>query len=184
MIADATLATVHEVLQSLQGLESRLEAKSNNAEAEDGGRELFGGTGGKGGFGGQAGGEGGLGEAAQLALENVDRFRRIHGGIGGEGGQSDIIGGRGGPGQGPRFSQKLLSIDGTGLPSLSVAEFCQEYQLSDKIHQLLDDQGFETVGALFKLTDTDLKNTGFKIGHTAELRRALDDFASKEGGTK
>ncbi|KAJ7023672.1 hypothetical protein C8F04DRAFT_1401529 [Mycena alexandri] len=40
MIADATLATVHEVLQSLQGLESRLEAKSETTE--DGGRELFG----------------------------------------------------------------------------------------------------------------------------------------------
>ncbi|KAF8200569.1 hypothetical protein K438DRAFT_1966033 [Mycena galopus ATCC 62051] len=40
MIADATPATVHEVLQSLQGLQSRLEAKSETAE--DGGRELFG----------------------------------------------------------------------------------------------------------------------------------------------
>jgi hypothetical protein len=38
-----------------------------------------GGMGGKGGKGGHTGGEGGLGEAAQLAMENVDRFRRIHG---------------------------------------------------------------------------------------------------------
>ncbi|KAJ6540424.1 hypothetical protein B0H19DRAFT_1313086 [Mycena capillaripes] len=143
-----------------------------------------GGTGGKGGEGGYTGGEGGLGEAAQLAMENVDRFRRIHGGTGGEGGASDNIGGRGGAGQGPRFSHQLLSIDGKGLPPLSVAEFCQEYQLSDKIHQLLDNQGFETVGALFKLTDTDLKDAGFKIGHIAELRRALDDFASKDSAAK
>ncbi|KAJ7927051.1 hypothetical protein B0H13DRAFT_2653702 [Mycena leptocephala] len=160
MIADATLATVHEVLQSLQDLESRFEAKSE--KAEDGGTELFGGTGGKGGAGRQTGGEGGLGEAAQLAIENVDRFRRIRGGTGGEGGASDMTGGRGGTGQGPKFSHQLLSIEGNGLPPLTMAEFCQEYQLSDKIHKLLDDHGFETVGALLKLTDTDLENAGFK----------------------
>ncbi|KAJ7364554.1 hypothetical protein DFH08DRAFT_839528 [Mycena albidolilacea] len=181
MIADATLATVHEVLQSLQGLQSRLEAKSETAE--DGGTELFGGTGGKGGEGGHIGGEGGLGEAAQLAMENADRFRRIHGGTGGEGGPGDVVGGRGGTGQGPRFSHQLITIDGKGLPPLSVAEFCQEYKLSDKIHKLLDDQGFETVGAFPKLTDTDLKDAGFKIGHIAELRRALDNFA-EDGGAK
>ncbi|KAJ6540304.1 hypothetical protein B0H19DRAFT_1268906 [Mycena capillaripes] len=182
MIADATLDTVHEVLQSLQGLESKLEGKSE--KAADSGTELFGGTGGKGGYGGHIGGEGGLGEAAQLAMENVDRFRRIHGGTGGEGGPSDMIGGRGGIGQGPRLSHQLLSIDGKGLPPLSVAEFCKEYNLSDKIHKLLDDQGFETVGALLKLTDTGLKDAGFKIGHIAELRRAVNNFASKDGSAK
>lgn len=36
-------------------------------------------TAGKGGEGGRTGDEGGLGEAAQLASENVNRFRRIHG---------------------------------------------------------------------------------------------------------
>ncbi|KAJ6587905.1 hypothetical protein B0H19DRAFT_1097391 [Mycena capillaripes] len=122
MIADATLATVHEVLQSLQSLESKL--GENFEKAEDSGTELFGGTGGKGGYGGHIGGEGGLEEPAQLAMENVDRFRRMHGGNGGEGGPGDVIGGRGGAGQGPRFSHQLLSIDGKGLPPLLVAEFC------------------------------------------------------------
>ncbi|KAJ6587881.1 hypothetical protein B0H19DRAFT_1300195 [Mycena capillaripes] len=140
--------------------------------------------GGKGGEGGHTGGEGGLGEAAQLAMENVDRFRRIHGGTGGQGGSGNVVGGRGGTGEGPKFNYRLLSIDGKGLPPLSVAEFCHEYKLSDKIHKLLDGQRFETVGALFKLTDTDLKGAGFKIGHIAELRRALNDFASKDGNAK
>ncbi|KAJ7776512.1 hypothetical protein DFH07DRAFT_766708 [Mycena maculata] len=140
-----------------------------------------GGTGGKGGKGGQTGGEGGLGEAAQLAIENVDRFHRIRGGTGGEGGGGDVIGGRGGTGQGPKFGHQLLSIDGNGLPLLTMAEFCREYKLSDKIHKLLDGQGFETVGALLKLTDTDLENAGFKVGHIAELKRALDNFAAKNG---
>ncbi|KAJ6587899.1 hypothetical protein B0H19DRAFT_1097361 [Mycena capillaripes] len=117
-------------------------------------------------------------------MESVNRFRRIHGGTGGEGGPSDIIGGRGGTGQGTRFSHQLLCIDGKDLPRLSLAEFCQEYKLSDKIHQLLDDQGFETVGALLEVTDTDLKDIGFKIGHIAELKRALNDFASKNGNAK
>ncbi|KAJ6587883.1 hypothetical protein B0H19DRAFT_195578 [Mycena capillaripes] len=139
---------------------------------------------GKDGYGGHTGGEVNLEKAARLAMENVDRFRQIHGGTGGEGRRGDVIGGRGGTGQGPKFSHQLLSIDGKGLPPLSVAEFCQEYQLSDKIHQLLDGQRFETVGPLFQLTDTDLKDAGFKVGHIAELERALNDFASKNGGAK
>ena len=106
------------------------------------------------------------------------------GGTGGEGGAGDVIGGRGGTGQGPKFSHQLLSIDGTGLPPLTMAEFCQEYKLSDKIHKLLDDQGFETVGALLKITDADLENAGFKVGHIAELKRALSNFASKNGSLK
>ncbi|KAJ7254486.1 hypothetical protein C8J57DRAFT_1347039 [Mycena rebaudengoi] len=182
MIADATLATIHEVLQSLQGLELRLEAMPE--KDENSGTELFGGTGGKGGSGGHTGGEGGLGEAAQLAIENVDRFRRIHGGTGGEGGPGDMIGGRGGTGQGPKFSHQLLSVDVKGLPLLAMSEFCREYKLSDNIHKLLDDQGFETVGALFRLTDTDLKDAGFKIGHVAEVRRALNHFARNNGSAK
>ncbi|KAJ7735879.1 hypothetical protein DFH07DRAFT_779898 [Mycena maculata] len=147
-------------------------------------QSLQGGTGAKGGYGGRTGGDGGLGEAAQLAIEEVGRFRQIRGGTGGEGGPGDIVGGHGGTGQGPKFGKQLLSIGGKDLPALSMVEFCQEYKLSDKIHRLLDDQGFETVGALFKLTDTDLTNAGFKIGHTAELRRALDDFASGNGRAK
>jgi hypothetical protein len=108
----------------------------------------------------------------------------VLGGTGGEGGASDMTGGRGGTGQGPKFSHQLLSIEGNGLPPLTMAEFCQEYQLSDKIHKLLDDHGFETVGALLKLTDTNLENAGFKVGHIAELKRALNNFASKNGSAK
>jgi hypothetical protein len=108
----------------------------------------------------------------------------VLGGTGGEGGAGDVVGGRGGIGKGPKFSHQMLSIDGTGLPPLTMAEFCQEYKLSDRIHKLLDDHGFETVGSLLKITDTDLANAGFKIGHIAELKRALNSFASKNGGVK
>ncbi|KAJ6587890.1 hypothetical protein B0H19DRAFT_1057191 [Mycena capillaripes] len=154
-----------------QYLGLRLEAKSGSTD-------------GKASHGGRTCGEGSLKKAAQLAMDNVDRFRGIHGGTGCQGGSGDTIGTRGGTGQGPRLSRELVSIDGKGLPPLLVAEFCQEYKLSGEIHNLLDEHGFETAGALFKLSDTDLKNAGFKIGHIAELRRALDDLASKDGGAK
>ncbi|KAJ6587894.1 hypothetical protein B0H19DRAFT_1057194 [Mycena capillaripes] len=143
MFTDATLATVHEVLQSLQKVESRLAANSDlNIRAGD--------TDGKGGYGGHTGGQGGLEKAARLAIKIVDRFRQIHGGTGGEGRLGDVIGGRGETDQGPKLSPQLLSVDEKDLPPLSVAEFFQEYKLSDKIYKLLDGQGFETVGALFR----------------------------------
>ncbi|KAF7377894.1 hypothetical protein MSAN_00213100 [Mycena sanguinolenta] len=182
IIADATLATTHDVLRSVQDLESRLSAESE--KSEDGGMELSGGTGGKGGQGGHIGGEGGLGEAAQLTIESAAHFRRIRGGTGGEGGAGDMIGGRGGTGQGPRFSRQLLVANGNVLPPLTMAEFCEEYKISDRIHKLLEDQGFGTVGALSELTDTELENTGFKVGHIAELKRALNNLASKRGSAK
>ncbi|KAJ6587880.1 hypothetical protein B0H19DRAFT_1225921 [Mycena capillaripes] len=172
-----------------QGLSGQESDPSNSAESTEqnplaGDTGLIGRTGGKGDSGSHTGGEGDLEKATQLAMDHVDRFREIHGDTGVQGGPGDVIGGSGGTGQGPTFSHQLLSIDGKNLPPLSVAEFCQEYNLSDKIHKLLDEQGFETVGAFFKLTDTDLKDAGFKIGHIAELRRALDDFASKGGAVK
>ncbi|KAJ7809176.1 hypothetical protein B0H14DRAFT_2867494 [Mycena olivaceomarginata] len=170
MIADATLVEVHEVLRWLQYIESRIGA--NSEKAEDTRPEFVGGTGGKGGYGGHTGGEGGLGEAAQLAIENVGLFRRIQGGIGGEGGSGNVKGGPGGTGQGPRISHPLLAIDGN------------EYTLGGNLQKLLQDQGFETVGGLLEANDTAFENAGFKFGHIAELKRALNDFVSKNGSAK
>ncbi|KAJ7814820.1 hypothetical protein B0H14DRAFT_2603865 [Mycena olivaceomarginata] len=173
MIADATLVEVHEVLRWLQYIESRIGA--NSEKAEDTRPEFIGGTGGKGGYGGHTGGEGGLGEAAQLAIES---------GIGGEGGSGNVKGGPGGTGQGPRISHPLLAIDGNGLPPLTLAKFCQEYTLGGNLQKLLQDQGFEMVGGLLEANDTAFENTGFKFGHIAELKRALNDFVSKNGSAK
>ncbi|KAJ7499609.1 hypothetical protein FB451DRAFT_41510 [Mycena latifolia] len=144
---------------------------------------LSGGTGGKGGKGGSIGGEGGLGEGAHIPIEEVHRFRLIYGGIGGDGGEGGIRGGNGGIGQGQKFGTRLVSVHGStcDVPTLTVAEFCQECCLSDKIRNLLDKAGFETAGALLEVSDVSLLEDGFKRGQIAEMKRALKEFLSKHG---
>jgi hypothetical protein len=66
-----------------------------------------------------------------------------------------------------------------GLPNLSVAQFCQKYCLSEGIRNALEDYGCSTAGALFEVSEGDLKDAGFKGGHIAELRRALKQFVAK-----
>ncbi|KAF7331198.1 hypothetical protein MSAN_02438500 [Mycena sanguinolenta] len=140
---------------------------------------LKGGRGGNGGSGDRIGGAGGLGEGVHLSPDHVWFFSEIHGGIGGTGGKGGIEGGVGGVGQGATISMGLLSVEArmlsrwTRLPDLSVGHFCQEYHLSGKIRNLLHEYGFETAGAIFEVSDLDLKVAGFKSGQIAELRRAL-----------
>ncbi|KAJ7450597.1 hypothetical protein FB451DRAFT_719812 [Mycena latifolia] len=66
-----------------------------------------------------------------------------------------------------------------GVPLSSVAEFCQITSLSDHIRDLLDECGFSTSDALFEAVESDLEKAGFKFGHIAELRRALNEFAAR-----
>lgn len=65
------------------------------------------------------------------------------------------------------------------LPTLPLAEFCQEYRLSEKIRNLLDEQGFETAGSLLEVSDISLLEDGFKKGQIAEMKRALTQFLHK-----
>ncbi|KAJ7681378.1 hypothetical protein B0H17DRAFT_1333751, partial [Mycena rosella] len=144
---------------------------------------LSGGVGGHGGKGGRVGGAGGLGEAVRIALEELYRFGHVRGGTGGNGGSGGIEGGAGGVGQGLRSGAKLVSIDGRAeVPTLTVAEFCREYHVSDRIRFLLDRQGFETAGALLEVSDVYLLDEGFKGGQIAEMKRALKEFLSKNAG--
>ncbi|KAJ6542774.1 hypothetical protein B0H19DRAFT_309074 [Mycena capillaripes] len=145
---------------------------------------LSGGRGGSGGKSDNTGGGGGLGERPQLSVEDVRRFREITGGIGGDGGEGVVLGGTGGRGEGPIFSQQLVSMDGWTIqvPRLTVAEFCQQYKLSDKIYQLLTDEGFEMAGSLLEISDITLKEAKFKAGQIAELKRALKEFLFKNQG--
>jgi hypothetical protein len=62
---------------------------------------------------------------------------------------------------------------GVRVPTLTVAEFCQKYHFGDKIRNLLDQQGFETAGAILEVSEMSLLEVGFKIGHIAEMKRAL-----------
>ncbi|KAJ6505314.1 hypothetical protein C8R45DRAFT_547103 [Mycena sanguinolenta] len=144
---------------------------------------INGGTGGRGGKGGQRGGGGGLGGRPQIGKDDTHRFSQISGGIGGEGGEGGIEGGLGGEGEGPGFTEQLL-VPGveevlSRLPFMPIDEFCKQYRLSDKILGLLDEYGFETAGAIFEVSNSALKDGGFKPGQIAELTRALKSFLVK-----
>jgi hypothetical protein len=84
-------------------------------------------------------------------------------------------------GQGQKFGNKLALVRGRAgaLPTLPLAEFCQEYRLSEKIRNLLDEQGFETAGSLLEVSDISLLEDGFKKGQIAEMKRALSQFLRK-----
>ncbi|KAJ7154889.1 hypothetical protein C8R43DRAFT_1000647 [Mycena crocata] len=141
---------------------------------------LNGGRGGQGGDSDLKGGMGGLGEGPRLgAAEAAALFKEINGGIGGAGGTGRIEGGAGGTGQRPDLSVQSLHIDGmpVNVPTLTIADFCARYKLSPKIHTLLDDAGFETAGGLLEVSNPDLVECKFKIGHIFELRRALKQWS-------
>ncbi|KAJ6569079.1 hypothetical protein B0H19DRAFT_1349971 [Mycena capillaripes] len=107
----------------------------------------------------------------------------LSGGTGG-GGHSDKAGGGGLGGEGGvrverthTFGQQqtpLVSVSSTvKVPTLTIASFCQQYHISRTIQDRLQEEGFETAGALLELSDTQLVDAGFKRGHIAELKRAL-----------
>jgi len=75
--------------------------------------------------------------------------------------------------------QKIV-VDGKiiTVPNLSVAEFCKEYRLSDEIRELLQNEKFETAGAVLEAAEGNLEKAGFKQGQIAELKRALREFLS------
>jgi hypothetical protein len=96
--------------------------------------------------------------------------------------------GEGGIGDGLDIAGELplLSIDDDSkdhLPDLSPAEFCQEYRLSNDIRDLLIKHGYDPIGSLLDVKESELKSLGFKIGHNAELRWALKKMMLAKFGT-
>ncbi|KAF8174665.1 hypothetical protein K438DRAFT_2023095 [Mycena galopus ATCC 62051] len=79
----------------------------------------------------------------------------------------------------------IMMGDITGNGEGRTVEFCNRDNLSKKIHQLLADEGFETTGGLFLVSEGSLKESGFKPGHIAEniaeLKRALMEFSAQGG---
>ncbi|KAK6969601.1 hypothetical protein R3P38DRAFT_3242970 [Favolaschia claudopus] len=137
---------------------------------------LSGGTGGNGGYGEQVGGKGGFGTAADIAIEDSRYFSSITGGIRGAGGHSDLQGGWGGAGEEPNFNRRLLhAIDDDGRRQLPEATL-EDLGLKEDLLQLLKDEGFRTVGALFELYNTDLPISRFKRGHPIALMAAVNRF--------
>ncbi|KAF7345053.1 hypothetical protein MVEN_01668300 [Mycena venus] len=105
MIADSTLVTVDQVLQSLRDLENLILPESPVSDVQIVLGDITGGSGGSGNFG-HIGGEGGEGEGPELELDTDLRSRigNIFGGKGGGGGIGVEVGGKGGAGKGPVIS--------------------------------------------------------------------------------
>ncbi|KAF7333035.1 hypothetical protein MVEN_02409900 [Mycena venus] len=126
-------------------------------------------------------------------------FQAIFGGVGGQGGAGSVHqGGDWGFGESPTMNhysttektativssrtgvgQKIF-VDGyiITVPTLSVAELCQQYRLRDAIRELLQRESFETTGAILEAPEAMLEKVGFKQGQIAELKRALTEFLS------
>ncbi|KAJ7214242.1 hypothetical protein B0H12DRAFT_1079207 [Mycena haematopus] len=72
-------------------------------------------------------------------------------------------------------------IGGTDATEWTIHQFCRQYRLSDKIRNLLDEEGFETVEDLLYVSGDDLKKAGFKLGQIAGLKRALEQMSKVTG---
>ncbi|KAJ6479115.1 hypothetical protein C8R45DRAFT_1076723 [Mycena sanguinolenta] len=94
-------------------------------------------------------------------------------------------GGKGGIGQGLNFGEPLVSIRKgrkravRGLDAKMDA-FCHHYCLGNGIASILQEHHFNSPASLFHTTDVELFGAGFKIGHVAELKRALRHMVGEE----
>ncbi|KAF7373266.1 WD40-containing domain protein [Mycena sanguinolenta] len=127
---------------------------------------------------GGKGGAGGIGGRPRVSREDIDRFSTIHSGTGGFGGK----GSDGGAGPAPSLSistEMLLDVDLASVPDMTIDDFCKEYGLRDTSRDLLNKEGFDTVGGILEVSSEDLKAIGLKSGEIAQLRGALRKFLAK-----
>jgi hypothetical protein len=54
-----------------------------------------------------------------------------------------------------------------------------DFAISGGLRQLLWNEGFVTVEGLFEVTEDDLRDVGFKLGHIATLKQKLGAFLRK-----
>ncbi|KAJ6479093.1 hypothetical protein C8R45DRAFT_1156688 [Mycena sanguinolenta] len=101
------------------------------------------------------------------------------------------IGGQGGTGHGPKVrevEEPMISIqDAAQIPGLdplgeTMDEFCRRYRLGAEIANLLRHHGFGSLGSFQFVTELDLRNAGFKVGHIAELKWALRKMVGERSG--
>ncbi|KAJ6479037.1 hypothetical protein C8R45DRAFT_1156563 [Mycena sanguinolenta] len=184
LIADCTNVTVEEIAQSFRKL-SELKMQELQKLQISGDLNTHKGklTGGKGVDGGKSDRTGGNGGLVFFGVDGcMQRTNTVQGGIGGDGGEGGVEGGTGGVGQAPKITKQLImsGVEGKAYhgPTLSVGEFCQNYHVSENICKLLEEEGFETVGALWEVSDADLRGAELKGGQIAELKRALRDLVT------
>jgi hypothetical protein len=73
----------------------------------------------------------------------------------------------------PPASLSLLPIAGTAGPSLTLEDFCSQYQVDLAVHQKLFDEGYKTSHHLQYVTVLELKEAGFRIGEITSLKDAF-----------
>ncbi|KAF7342961.1 hypothetical protein MVEN_01726200 [Mycena venus] len=151
---------------------------------------LRGGRGGGGAYGTRVGGTGGDGMGARLPIEAVGNFKLIQGGTGGLGGPGGVQGGLGGIGHATEFPKPLCPIDTKTRLRVKNLRLdnkndlkAKKFRIDDELQRLLVEYGFMTVGGLFHVSDSDLRNIEdtcgkkpFMIGDIAALRGALSGF--------
>ncbi|KAF7340493.1 hypothetical protein MSAN_02120700 [Mycena sanguinolenta] len=94
-------------------------------------------------------------------------------------------GGKGGIGQGLNFGEPLVSIRKGKKKAVrglneNIGAFCYRYYHGGEIANLLQTHHFNSPASLLHVTDVKLLEVGFRIGHVAELKRALRTMAGKE----
>ncbi|KAF7360378.1 hypothetical protein MVEN_00767600 [Mycena venus] len=168
------------------GLSEAAALAATGAAIAQEGPNISGGEGGAGGSG-VLGGSGGLGKAARILAWQVAFFNKIGGGIGGAGGSGLIDGGSGGDGEGNKFPKLLWSIDNETRNWLLPTKL-QDFKIRPDLRQLLEEQGFHSVGSLFEAYDTDLleaqhdpnQQSLFKEGDVSVLTGALRKFVKEQ----
>ncbi|KAJ6479118.1 hypothetical protein C8R45DRAFT_1156734 [Mycena sanguinolenta] len=112
----------------------------------------------------------------------------IYAGLEGSRGHNNVdrcTGGKGGIGRGMNFGEQLVSIregkktEVHGL-YMKMDIFCRHYCLGQEIANLLQTHHFTSPASLLHVTDAELLEDGFIIGHVAELKRALRQMVGKE----
>ncbi|KAJ6479088.1 hypothetical protein C8R45DRAFT_1006574 [Mycena sanguinolenta] len=94
-------------------------------------------------------------------------------------------GGKGGIGEGTNVGERLVFIRKgrkTAVHGLDakINEFCHHYCLGEEIARLLQTHHFNSPASLLHVTNAELLEAGFRIGHVAELKRALRQMVGKE----
>ncbi|KAK7007865.1 hypothetical protein R3P38DRAFT_1621920 [Favolaschia claudopus] len=72
----------------------------------------------------------------------------------------------------------FVSVNGKPfyVPAMTVAEFCQTYDLGENIRNRLEDEEFRTAGSLLEVSEATLQTAGFKSGQIADIKKALKEF--------
>ncbi|KAJ7721272.1 hypothetical protein B0H16DRAFT_1791586 [Mycena metata] len=144
-----------------------------------------GGFGGHGGAAGVTGGRGGEGKGPRLTPETALSYEgNIVGGFGGTGGWGVYTGGIGGVGERldltlqPLFAGDADDVEETAV-DMPLEEFCQAYKIGQDLLARLKQEGFTSAGAFLEITNGQLEDKGFGLGHIAELKRALRQYGAR-----